>query len=677
MLFPSNKLSTNGSSLLIRHKIWLGFAVVLVIMVIISILAFSSLNKVNQSVSTVVEENQPMVITSLELSDRLHMASGSLGFFLLSKEDEHKNAYIKALEQVKQSYKKLKLVAKNDSRDIVVSLEADIEQFISYKDKMLPLPMDLRLNFPAFKFASDNLNPFSQVTLQILEEMILSEDEEDPSDERKQLLNEIQNYRYAWITLLNNVRIFLNQPVDSNLDNLNNSLSSIPVLLKKLEQKNDLFTFEQEDGFPRVIENSNAYLKKSVKMISIQRSTKRRMDAYIIRSELGPLMSKIETSLDQIVKTQQAKITKNSEALINEVESGINLQLLLLVIGLIFGVVAAWLISSMISKNLNVAVNAMRDVAEGDGDLTKRLTVKGNDEIAQLSTAFNTFSAKVASLVSEVANVSDNLTSATSEMHELTNKTQQAMTVQLEKVSSVSTFMTEMSQQVDEISKNTEKAAEISLQTNEESTEGKRIVSNSIKIVTQLKHDFEGATTTVKSVEDDAESIGGVLDVIQGIAEQTNLLALNAAIEAARAGEQGRGFAVVADEVRTLASRTQDSTLEIKTIIERLQSGSTKAVQVMENGAEQVKTSVDTTNMVGNSLEKISQSVTSINTMNSQIAQATVEHLTASEQVNNGVNDISSVAQKVSKDVEQIAHSSNGVSQLTQKLQSLVGQFQY
>ncbi len=677
MVFSSNEVSKNRSSLLIRHKIWLGFSIVLLIMLIISILAFSTLKKVNQSVNTVVEENQPMVIASLELSDKLHKASGSLGFFLLSKEDDHKNAYLKALENVKQSYQKLKSVSKNEKRSIVVGLEAEINQFISYKDKMLPLPSDLRLNFPAFNYASKNLNPFAQITLQILEEVILSEDEEDPSQERKQLLNDLQNYRYAWMSLLNNVRIFLNQPVESNLNNLNNSLSGIPALLEKLGQKSDLFTFEQEDGFPKISENSNIYLKNTAEMISIQTSGKHRMDAYIIRNELGPLMSKIETSLSQIVTHQESEIIKNSDALLNEVEDGINLQLILLIIGLIIGAIAAWLISSIISKNLNTTVKAMRDVAEGEGDLTQRLEVKGNDEIAQLSKAFNTFSAKVASVVSEVAAVSEQLSSASTEVNELTSKTQHAMATQRTKVEDVSSSMSKISQQVDDISKNTEKAADVSQQANDESIEGKRIINEGINIITKLKKDFEGATSTVKSVEDDAESIGSVLDVIQGIAEQTNLLALNAAIEAARAGEQGRGFAVVADEVRTLASRTQDSTLEIKTIIERLQAGSSKAVQVMKHGTEQVQSSVDSTNKVGASLEKISQSVTSMNCMNSQIAKATVEHLSVSAQVNQGVNDISSVAEEASEDVEHIALSGDGVSQLTQKLQSLVGQFRY
>ena len=666
-----------GSSLLIKHKIWLGFSAVLIIMLGISLLAFSSLNKVNNSVTTVVEENQPMVITSLELSEKLNQANGFLGFYLLSKEDAHKKAYIEALKQVDETYQKLKSVSKGSLQETVNGLEADIQKFISYKDKMLLLPTSIALNFPAVKYSTENLNPFAQSNLQILSEMILSEDEEDPSQERKTFLNEIQNFRYAWITLLNDIRIFLNQPVDSTLSNLQISLSHVPELLKKLETKSELFTFEQEDSFPQLKENALTFVKNAAVMIDLQRGEKRRMDAYIIRSELGPVVSKIESDLSKIVQQQQIEISQNSKALIHEVESGINLQFILLFIGLTLGIIAAWLISAMISKNLNAAVEAMRDVAEGEGDLTKRLKVKGNDEIAQLSTAFNTFSAKVADLVSEVAEVSTQLSTASSEMNELAGKTQQAMVLQLEKVDNVSASMTEISRQVDDISQSTEKAAEISRQTDEESAEGKRIVNESIHIVTKLKQDFEGATTTVKVVEDDAESIGSVLDVIQGIAEQTNLLALNAAIEAARAGEQGRGFAVVADEVRTLASRTQDSTLEIKTIIDRLQSGSSKAVQVMMNGTEQVQSSVDSTDMVGASLEKISLSVAKINAMNSQIAAATEEHLSVSTQVNQGVNDISSVAQTASEDVEQMTSSSEGVAKLTEKLQSLVGQFHY
>ena len=666
-----------GSSLLIKHKIWLGFSAVLIIMLGISLLAFSSLNKVNNSVTTVVEENQPMVITSLELSEKLNQANGFLGFYLLSKEDAHKKAYIEALKQVDETYQKLKSVSKGSLQKTVNGLEADIQQFLSYKDKMLLLPTSIALNFPAVKYSTENLNPFAQSNLQILSEMILSEDEEDPSQERKTFLNEIQNFRYAWITLLNDIRIFLNQPVDSTLSNLQISLSHVPELLEKLEAKSELFTFEQEDSFPRLKENALTFVKNAAVMIDLQRGEKRRMDAYIIRSELGPVVSKIESDLSKIVQQQQIEISQNSKALIHEVESGINLQFILLFIGLTLGIIAAWLISAMISKNLNAAVEAMRDVAEGEGDLTKRLKVKGNDEIAQLSTAFNTFSAKVADLVSEVAEVSTQLSTASSEMNELAGKTQQAMVLQLEKVDNVSASMTEISRQVDDISQSTEKAAEISRQTDEESAEGKRIVNESIHIVTKLKQDFEGATTTVKVVEDDAESIGSVLDVIQGIAEQTNLLALNAAIEAARAGEQGRGFAVVADEVRTLASRTQDSTLEIKTIIDRLQSGSSKAVQVMMNGTEQVQSSVDSTDMVGASLEKISLSVAKINAMNSQIAAATEEHLSVSTQVNQGVNDISSVAQTASEDVEQMTSSSQGVAKLTEKLQSLVGQFHY
>ncbi len=665
------------TSLLIRHKIWLGFSSVLLILLVISLLSLNSLNHVKESVSVVVNKNQPLVIASLELSETLYEANGFLGFYLLSKEAIHKESYLAALKKINTSFETLKRLSQGEFKTTLARLGDNIAKLMTYKDRMLVLPTDSRLNFPAFDYASKNLNPFAQTNLQMLSEMILSEDEEEATEERKKLLNEIQEYRYAWLNLLNNVRIFLNQPVDTNYKNLTASLSQIPNLINKLELQNDLFTFEQEDDFPKLKETSLVYLKNTEKMIALHRSKKRRMDAYLIRAEIAPLMVKIEQNLGEIISGQRTAIQKNSTQLLSEVESGANQQLILLVIGLILGSIAAWLISNLIGKNLSVAVIAMREVAQGDGDLTKRLGVKGHDEIAQLSTAFNTFAQKVAVLVSEVADVSRQLLDASLEMNKLTNTTRDAMKVQINKVGDVSVSMQDIAQQVTEISQATEQAAEISQLTDTDASEGKMVVNESIRVVNQLKLDFKNAMNAVQVVETDAESIGSVLSVIQGIAEQTNLLALNAAIEAARAGEQGRGFAVVADEVRTLASRTQESTLEIKDIIERLQAGSSKAANVMSHGAEQVQISVDYTENVGNSLSKISKSVASMKQMNNQIATAAGEHVVVSDKVKQDVAGISHIASEAADDVELISVASEGVSQLTDKLQVLIKQFRY
>jgi methyl-accepting chemotaxis protein len=664
-------------SLLIKHKIWLGFVSVLIILVMVSILAYVSLGKVDQSVTTVVEKNQPMVIASLELSEQLQKAKGFLGFYLLSKEDAHKNAYLEALKNVELIYKKIKDLSNDSNKKVISELGKEIQLFLEYKDKMLPLATDRAKNFPVFKYASDKLNPYASMTLQLLAQMILSEEEEEPSGERRKLLNSVQDFRYGWLTLLNNVRIYLNQPGEATYENLVNAESAMKPLITKLEQQSDLFTFEQEEAFPQIKENVERFLNNLEKMVTMQKGNKRRMDAFLIRTELSPIIEQIEKDLGKLVSNQQAQIQENSQSLIEDIKSGINLQVILLLLGLSLGIGAAWFISLSISRNLNAAVTAMRDVAEGEGDLTKRLAVKGGDEIAQLSNAFNTFAAKVGVLVKEVADVSQQLTSASGEMAELTSTTKSAMHQQLDKVNVVSASMKQIAEQVADIARSTESAAAIAEDANNQTGEGKRTVNEGNQVITELKTEFESATMTVKSVEEDADAIGSVLDVIQGIAEQTNLLALNAAIEAARAGEQGRGFAVVADEVRTLASKTQESTLEIKTIIDRLQASSKQAVNVMEKGTKQVEVSVNAAVMVSQSLEQIANSVANMNDMNIQIANTAEQHENVSSQVNQGVVDIAEEAQNASDDVDQIAVSSQGVSTLTLKLHSLVKQFKY
>ncbi|MGD8593954.1 MAG: methyl-accepting chemotaxis protein, partial [Gammaproteobacteria bacterium] len=228
---------------------------------------------------------------------------------------------------------------------------------------------------------------------------------------------------------------------------------------------------------------------------------------------------------------------------------------------------------------------------------------------------------------------------------------------------------------VQEVARNATEAANAASHSDEEAQKGQAVVDRTINAIDALASEVDRAANVIHRLEQDSDQIGTVLDVIKGIAEQTNLLALNAAIEAARAGEQGRGFAVVADEVRTLASRTQQSTAEIQQMIERLQAGAQEAVSVMDDSRSRAADSVSSAQSAGQSLQSITGSVASITDMNTQIAAAADEQSAVAEEVNKNIVNINHAAERAADGAKQTSAASNALAGLAQDLQALVGQF--
>jgi len=350
-------------------------------------------------------------------------------------------------------------------------------------------------------------------------------------------------------------------------------------------------------------------------------------------------------------------------------------NIVLALLAVIGGIFVSALVAKGIVKPIKNAAMAMTDISEGDGDLTKRLPIKGQDEITDLSNAFNNFSEKVHKVVGDVAEASTYLSTAAEEMSNVTVNLDDNVQKQRLEIDQVATAMNEMASTVQEVARSANDAAGSATTAHSQSVEGKSVVGENIHAINSLASEVENAANVINGVESDSERIGTVLDVIRGIAEQTNLLALNAAIEAARAGEQGRGFAVVADEVRTLASRTQESTQEIQGMIESLQKGSRDAVTVMEKGKEQAVQSVSHANAAGESLELITSAVSSINDMNTQIASAAEEQSAVAEEINRNVVNINDMAEMISDGSQQTAKSSNDLEGLASQLQSVVSRF--
>ena len=357
------------------------------------------------------------------------------------------------------------------------------------------------------------------------------------------------------------------------------------------------------------------------------------------------------------------------------INSARNTAILVGIATLILGMLIAVFIARQIVVPLKRAVDAMNEIAEGDGDLTQRLDESGNNEISRLAHAFNNFAEKVRGMVSQVYGSTTQLASAAEEMSLVMEETKRDTLQQQSETSQVVTAMNEMTATVQEVARHATEAASAASKADHASVEGKKVVLSTMNAIEALSSEVHSAANVISQLEKDSENIGTVLDVIKGIAEQTNLLALNAAIEAARAGEQGRGFAVVADEVRTLASRTQQSTQEIQTMIENLQVGAQSAVKVMDESRAKAEDSVSRAAKAGGSLEEITHSVSLINDMNTQIATAAEEQSAVAEEINRNIVNISEIVDRTAEGANQTSIASEELASLAAQLQQLVNQF--
>jgi methyl-accepting chemotaxis protein len=354
--------------------------------------------------------------------------------------------------------------------------------------------------------------------------------------------------------------------------------------------------------------------------------------------------------------------------------TSMQLVILNVIVAIILIAIGLW-VALGVARPIVRAATMLENIASGDADLTQKMKVDTQDEVGKLATSFNSFVGQLQSLISAISSNSRDVNTIAKNLAASSNSTQNNTEEQQQSVDMIATAMHEMGATVHEIARNANETANAAKQSATETSNSQSIVNSSIEGINSLFGKMQSASGVIKTLAQDVGEISTVLEVIRGISEQTNLLALNAAIEAARAGEQGRGFAVVADEVRTLAQRTQESTEEINSMIHKLQSGAKDAVTAMDEGIETARFSVDKADQAGESLNSIIAAIGIITDLSIQVATATEEQSSVVEELNSHILNIKNMSDSTAIESKNINDQCQTLTNSSNELSNMIGNF--
>lgn len=393
----------------------------------------------------------------------------------------------------------------------------------------------------------------------------------------------------------------------------------------------------------------------------------------LLNTELLANSDKINAVMDRLVELNSKMALATNQAAKDQYDTAFSLVVGLLIVATALTMLFAWLLTRSITVPISQALEAAEEVAEGN--LTRPIKVEGNDEAGRLLAAMAKMQDKLRDTLQRIAGSATQLASAAEELNAVTDESARGLTQQNNEIEQAATAVNEMTSAVEEVARNAVSTSEASRAATSSAGDGRDLVQETVSAIERMSGDVQATATLIGDLANESRDIGKVLDVIRGLADQTNLLALNAAIEAARAGEAGRGFAVVADEVRALAHRTQQSTSEIERMIGSIQAGTEHAVDSMRNSTERAESTLNIAKGAGMSLDTINTAIVEINERNLVIASAAEEQAQVAREVDRNLVNIRDLSVQSATGASQTSAASNELSRLAVDLNGMVGRF--
>ncbi|PCI66270.1 MAG: hypothetical protein COB38_10315 [Gammaproteobacteria bacterium] len=666
-------------NLTVTARIVGGATLTIALLVILVFNGLSGVSSINDGLTRVTEESTPMLQQTSNVMTSLLKASVQVNNYHQAIESSELPSYesgfnqhqkdntkaYKALDQYSASHENINS-ALNKSHKKVNDYFALVPQSFKSHQEDLSLRTQLTDKQVAFEDAADDLDS------------LLS----DFSDEAR--TKSVADNLSAMSSMVTEATVTITDALAiAELSQVNLARNEITTLMQDFSKRfyqvssnrtaknNEYYndTLSSVENFKSLVVGSTSILQ----LLETQLNTKQKAKSELLQSaqiaeqalsDLAIVSDRVNALNLSIKEEANANVTSSRALMI-----GLAIIAILVAAG-----INAWVLKS-IRGPLSAVLKVMNKVA--DGDLRDKVDVHSDDEIGKLSEGINRLSTQLSGMMTEISSSSQQLSAAAEETSAISLQSNVSIGQQKEQTDMIATAMTEMTATVDEVASSASNTLREVQNANQEASAGQQVVQDNISTINGLASEIQRAADVINKLDEYSTSIGSVLDVIRGIADQTNLLALNAAIEAARAGEQGRGFAVVADEVRTLASKTQESTSEIQEMIERLQSGTQEAVEVMKSSTQEAQNSVEETAKAGESLVKITNAVNIINDMSSHIASAADEQSAVSREMHENILSISQAADQTAQGATENLAASQDMAKLAVNLQGLVSHFKF